>query len=352
MSSVGYPGDFDYFVEPIPEDLYFEDDEDGDDGGLFFNQHSHHINIDLERGYEDEEDYYHPFEGGYHARSFSDYDSSPRARREFYFDDGDGASNSSGASLPGGWDDDIRHVGGVHGFDQSDFEFFNDDENVSESDFVANESDFEPDGEDFDVEDDLDFDVENDDIPVEADEIDVQEDEIASDQLEEVDDIFGVGNSVSEDGGDEYVDNYNGEFGYEEDDFYGSWDPLWDEYFYEYNIGFNHWGDSYEDYYDSPVFNIRRSTNSQFSNNMYTPNTQGIDPLSLLAPSVNLNFDEAEQASPSGSRACVICSDRKSACRFEPCNHDEFCVHCALNLNKMECPLCRSEILRISNKER
>jgi hypothetical protein len=53
-------------------------------------------------------------------------------------------------------------------------------------------------------------------------------------------------------------------------------------------------------------------------------------------PMVDLTDNEEEQ--------CIMCYENKKNVRFMPCNHVISCYRCVLQMNKCECPVCKSAI--------
>lgn len=65
--------------------------------------------------------------------------------------------------------------------------------------------------------------------------------------------------------------------------------------------------------------------------------------LGVQPPMIDLTDNEEEQ--------CIMCYENKKNVRFHPCNHVISCYRCVRQMNKCECPVCKSAIHTIQSRD-
>jgi hypothetical protein len=64
----------------------------------------------------------------------------------------------------------------------------------------------------------------------------------------------------------------------------------------------------------------------------------------------NLFNENRETPTELDDENCVVCYSNLSNVTFYPCNHDNCCEECYLELNTKNCPYCRTEIITINRE--
>jgi len=77
------------------------------------------------------------------------------------------------------------------------------------------------------------------------------------------------------------------------------------------------------------------------NSNMSGGSGSGLVCIGNQPPMVDLTDDEEHQ--------CIMCYENKKNVQFMPCNHVISCYRCVLQMNKSECPVCKSAIHRIQH---